>query len=350
MSVTEKSTAPHQPTLPVNSPGLSVEDRADLLVLQRWYATGINSGEWEAPTVPVQQLSTRIFGTHERFSIPKIQAYDQAGWLEVPAATYMQALRHASAPVRRFVEWMESEGMDPLLMYDGPHQIVELVPEELQADVPVEFDELPRDAQDLIARKTGKTIRIDLGKNIWMTFLFIPGGTYKIGPDAPDAKGTVRLVDFLPSYLAESVVTIDQYNVLMGKEPLYGKDGAKPVDFQDFADLDNFLDRLNEVAARQHGVDVEKNGMEWGLAADVDWEHGVRGNTWHPFYFGPRASSKILNCNNSIEYDQYTLKGPNVGRPTPVCAYGIPNEYGIQGAHGEAWEGTLATILGQADS
>jgi formylglycine-generating enzyme required for sulfatase activity len=79
-----------------------------------------------------------------------------------------------------------------------------------------------------------------------------------------------------------------------------------------------------------------KEGQEYRLPTEAEWEYACRAGTTTPFSFGSVLKGQEANCDGNYPYGT-TTKGPFLGRTTKVGSYAA-NAFGLYDMHGNVWE------------
>jgi formylglycine-generating enzyme required for sulfatase activity len=141
-----------------------------------------------------------------------------------------------------------------------------------------------------------------------------------------------------PFYLGVYEVTQGEYEKVMGKNPsnfsrlgggkekVAGIDTARfPVERVSWDDAQEFCRGLSS-----------KEGRQYRLPTEAQWEYACRGGTKTPFNFGGALNGDQANMNGNYPYGT-TTKGEYLKRPTPVGTYSS-NAFGLYDMHGNVWE------------
>ncbi|MFN5872680.1 MAG: SUMF1/EgtB/PvdO family nonheme iron enzyme, partial [Aphanizomenon sp.] len=127
-----------------------------------------------------------------------------------------------------------------------------------------------------------KYFKEDLGNNITLDMVQIPGGSFMMG-SLESEKG--RTQDESPQHqvnvpgfsMGKFVVTQEQYQQIMGKNPSYftQKGAKRPVEEVSWNNAVEFCQKLSQ-----------KTGREYRLPSEAEWEYACRAGTTTPFHFG----------------------------------------------------------------
>ncbi|MDB9489872.1 SUMF1/EgtB/PvdO family nonheme iron enzyme [Dolichospermum circinale CS-534/05] len=177
-----------------------------------------------------------------------------------------------------------------------------------------------------------KYFKEDLGNNITLEMVQIPAGSFMMGSPASE-KG--RSQDESPQHqvnvpgfsMGKFVVTQEQYQQIMGKNPSYfTEEGAKrPVEQVSWNNAVEFCQKLSQ-----------QTGREYRLPSEAEWEYACRAGTTTPFYFGETITTDLANYNGTYTYASEP-KGKSLGQTTEVGSF-PPNSFGLYDIHGNVWE------------
>ncbi len=179
------------------------------------------------------------------------------------------------------------------------------------------------------ARVVGRGVKIsettlDLGNKVMMKLALIPAGKFMMGsPDeeadreafneSPLHEVTIRK----PFYMSIYVVTQEQYEQVMGRNPSYFKGAQNPVEMVSWDDAVEFCKKLSA-----------KTGKKVRLPTEAEWEYACRAGSHSRFYFGD-------DDGTLGEYAWYTINGG--GKPHPV-GQKKPNAWGLYDMYGNVRE------------
>ncbi len=233
------------------------------------------------------------------------------------------------------------QSVTPISVEPEESRGTELVP--AQPSLPIfPFEVVTVDAAGTeVQRKPGKAhfFAEDLGNNIMLKMVSIPGGTFLMG--SPDAEaGRINIEG--PQYQ----VTVAEF--CMGKYPItqaqWKAVAAFPKVKQDLdSDLANFkgIDRPVERVSWNDAVEFctrlsQKTGRYYRLPSEAEWEYACRAGTTTPFHFGETLTTDLANYDGNYTY-ALGAKGKYRGQTTNVGAF-LPNAFGLYDMHGNVWE------------
>ena len=183
----------------------------------------------------------------------------------------------------------------------------------------------------------------DLGNGVTLEMVQIPGGTFTMGsPEREkvrlDRESPQHTVTVQPFFMGKYVVTQEQYEVIMGKNPshlknettnsLFGKKNRnknRPVERVSWYDAVEFCARLSKATEK-----------EYRLPSEAEWEYACRAGTTTPFYFGETITTELVNYNGTYTYASEP-KGKYRRETTDVGIF-PPNAFGLYDMHGNVWE------------
>ena len=169
----------------------------------------------------------------------------------------------------------------------------------------------------------------DLGNDLKLDMLVIPGGKFRMGTEEKEIERLVEEkkwegfrrekprheVTIKPFLIGKYPVTQAQYEEVIGRNPSRLRDdNRRPVECVSWNEAEEFCQRLSE-----------KTGKEYRLPTEAEWEYACRAGTTTPYHFGENITDKLAN------YDH------NVSGTTAVGKYS-PNAFGLYDMHGNVWE------------
>ncbi len=186
-----------------------------------------------------------------------------------------------------------------------------------------------------------------LGKGIEpLTMVAIPGGEFLMGSpqDEKDSFGDERPqheVTVSNFFMGKYPITQAQWKAIASRTDLkVEKDlDLNPAHFKDRPDSDRRpVERVNWYDAIEFCARLSKlkEGREYRLPSEAEWEYACRAGTTTPFYFGETITGKFANYRASETYAE-EAKGEYRQQTTPVGQF-PPNAFGLYDMHGNVRE------------
>jgi uncharacterized protein (TIGR02996 family) len=171
---------------------------------------------------------------------------------------------------------------------------------------------------------------VTLAEGVEMVFHFIPPGSFLMGspPDevARQADETQHRVTLTQGFwLGIHAVTQAQWQAVMGSNPSHFQGENLPVEQVSWNDCREFCAKLSE-----------RDGRQYRLPTEAEWEYACRAGTTTPFWFGATITSEQVNYNGNYPYGGGT-KDLYRETPTPVGSFPA-NAWGLTDMHGNVWE------------
>ena len=178
----------------------------------------------------------------------------------------------------------------------------------------------------IVSPKQPIVFRDNLGNNLFLEMVGIPGGTFSMG--SPEGEGyknekPQHNVTISPFYIGKYPITQAQWqkiaslpkiNIDLNPKPSHFQSANLPVEKISWLDAQEFCARLGE-----------HTGKMYRLPSESEWEYACRAKTTTPFYFGETINTDVVNHNK--KYKQTT----DVGEFPP-------NNFGLYNMHGNVWE------------
>ncbi|MDO4725828.1 MAG: SUMF1/EgtB/PvdO family nonheme iron enzyme [Porphyromonadaceae bacterium] len=162
-------------------------------------------------------------------------------------------------------------------------------------------------------------------------FVEISGGTFTMGsPDNEVGRNNdespQHVVTLNSFYMGKYEVTQAQWKAVMETDttPSFFKGDNLPVEMVNYADIMDFITKLNELTKK-----------EYRLSTEAEWEYACRAGTTTPFYTGNNITTAQANYNG-VPYND-NPKGEYRGKTTEVGSF-APNAFGLYDMHGNVWE------------
>ncbi len=202
--------------------------------------------------------------------------------------------------------------------------------------------------------------REDLGNNVTLEMVSIPGGKFLMGTEEEEIERLVKKFDWegyrreKPQYevrvksffMGKYPVTQAQWQAVMGNNPAEFQDSPQnPVEQISLNDAIEFCQRLSQ-----------KTGRKYRLPSEAEWEYACRAVVSHqssviseeltveewneqyhqPFHFGETITGELANYAANYTYAEEAA-GEYRQKTTPVGSF-PPNGFGLYDMHGNVWE------------
>jgi formylglycine-generating enzyme required for sulfatase activity len=188
----------------------------------------------------------------------------------------------------------------------------------------------------------------DLGNDITLEMVAIPGGTFLMGTEDEEIERLVKKFDWegfrwerpqhrvtvSSFYMGRYPITQSQWRAIaatakididLETNPSNFKGDELPVESVNWYQATEFCKRLSRETKR-----------EYRLPSEAEWEYACRAGTTTPFYFGETITGELANYN---AYNSYAEEpdGEYQNETTPVGQF-PPNAFGLYDMHGNVWE------------
>ncbi|MDF5729348.1 MAG: formylglycine-generating enzyme family protein [Rhizonema sp. PD38] len=188
--------------------------------------------------------------------------------------------------------------------------------------------------------KTAQYFSENLGNNVILEMVAIPGGQFLMGSPAHEAKRSAsespqHQVAVPPFFMGKYPITqaqwrivaaLPQINCTLDPDPSRFKGDDRPVEKISWYESVEFCDRLSK-HTKQH----------YRLPSEAEWEYAGRAGTTTPFHFGQTITSELANYNGNYAYGA-APKGEYRLQTTPVGSFNLANAFGLYDMHGNVWE------------
>jgi formylglycine-generating enzyme required for sulfatase activity len=189
-------------------------------------------------------------------------------------------------------------------------------------------------------QKTAQYYIEDLGNEIGLEMVLIPGGDFLMGSpedelERSDSESPQHLVNIKPFCMGKYPVTQEQWQALaslpqvnreLDPDPSNFKGKNLPVEQVSWYDTVEFCDRLSC-----------QTGKPYRSPSEAEWEYACRAGTTTPFHFGETITSQLANYNGEATYGVGT-KGTYREKTTEIGSFGVANAFGLYDMHGNVWE------------
>ena len=198
------------------------------------------------------------------------------------------------------------------------------------------------------SNKQAKLFKEDLGHDVTLEMVSIPGGKFMMGTEDEEIERLVKKfreegfrrekpqheVTVQPFFMGKFQITQAQWKAIaslpkiekdLALEPSYFKGNDLPVERVSWDDVNEFLQRLSE-----------KTGKEYRLPTEAEWEYACRAVTTTPFHFGETITSELANYRGTSTYANEP-KGEYRGKTLSVGSF-PPNAFGLYDMPGNVWE------------
>ena len=185
---------------------------------------------------------------------------------------------------------------------------------------------------------------LDLGEGVKLELVLIPAGKFMMGSPKDeegrdgyeirmmiagknDNEGPRHEVTISkPFYMGIYLVTQQQYQQVMGKNPSQSSNGPQyPVDNVNWAAANDFCTKLSQTT-----------GKSVHLPTEAQWEYACRAGTTTPFNTGKTISTDQANFKGDDVYGKGKI-GEYRRKTTPVDMF-KPNAWGLYDMHGNLFQ------------
>jgi sulfatase modifying factor 1 len=165
-----------------------------------------------------------------------------------------------------------------------------------------------------------------------------PPGTFMMGspknePDRSGDEDQVRVTLTNGFWIAETEVTQDLYENVIGANPSDNKGARLPVEQVSWDDAVEFCEKLT---SRERAAGRLSGTAEYRLPTEAEWEYACRAGTRTATAFGSSLSSEQANFDGNYPYNG-AANGPNLKSTCEVGKY-VANAWGLKDMHGNVYE------------
>lgn len=197
-------------------------------------------------------------------------------------------------------------------------------------------------------KATAQYFTEDLGDNIGLDMVLIPGGTFLMGSPKDElerrkTEGPQHKVTVPTFFMGRFPITQAQWRTVAQLEqvdhrrldsaPSHFKSNSRPVERIDWYEATEFCARLSQLTRR-----------DYRLPSEAEWEYACRAGTTTPFHFGETITTDLANYQG-VDDDTVGWKGSYGRGPkgiyrskTTEVGNFPPNAFGLYDMHGNTWE------------
>ncbi|MFM5980021.1 MAG: formylglycine-generating enzyme family protein [Sphaerospermopsis kisseleviana] len=189
-------------------------------------------------------------------------------------------------------------------------------------------------------KKTARYFIENLGNDIELEMVLIPGGTFIMGSpeneegsdssERPQHKVTIKPFSMgkypITQAQWQAVAQLPQVNKELKPDPSEFKGAKRPVERVSWHDVVEFCARLSNYTKRPYR-----------LPSEAEWEYACRAGTTTPFHFGQTITTDLANYNGNYTYGN-GVERVYRGETTEVGSFQVANEFGLYDMHGNVWE------------
>ncbi|MFM6400505.1 SUMF1/EgtB/PvdO family nonheme iron enzyme, partial [Planktothrix sp.] len=117
-------------------------------------------------------------------------------------------------------------------------------------------------------RRRADFFKEDLGNNISLEMVSIPGGTFMMGSPEDDNEKPIHEVNIAAFSMAKYPITQAQWEAIMRNNPSSFQGANRPVDSVTWHEAQEFCQRLSQ-----------KTGKTYRLPSEAEWEYTCRAGT-----------------------------------------------------------------------
>jgi len=173
-----------------------------------------------------------------------------------------------------------------------------------------DFESITVDITGTITQRdphTAQVLKETLSAEVQLEMVVIPGGTFTMG--APRQEAQSQELEHLTHQVTLPGFCLGKYPVTQGQwqavvestEPVGKKLYANPAKFkQDFDIKNDYRQRPVERVSWYDAIEFcarlsQKNGRQYFLPSEAQWEYACRAGTQSPFHFGATISYELAN-------------------------------------------------------
>jgi formylglycine-generating enzyme required for sulfatase activity len=197
-------------------------------------------------------------------------------------------------------------------------------------------------------KKSARYFVEDLGNNVSLEMVYIPGGTFWMGTEDEQIERLnkkyqvdwfnnekpIHKVALEPFFVSKYPITQEQWYAVaalprvkreLKLDPSNFSGNNRPVEQVSWFDAEEFCKRLSK-----------KTGKDYSLPSEARWEYACRAGTTAPFYFGETLTGELANYDATKTYAEETKKV--FRQETTEVGQFSPNGFGLYDLHGNVWE------------
>ena len=248
------------------------------------------------------------------------------------------------------------EAMVAIKMENNFQDKIPVLKKKIEQEQLREIEAVTVDTRGIITNRLKKEVKYfqeDLGNDVILEMVSIPGGEFMMGTEDEEIERLLRKlytinpkltvprtekpqhrVAIKPFYMGKYQVTqaqwkavaaLDKVNHDLKSDPSESKGDNLPVEMISWDDAVEFCHRLS-----QH------TGKQYRLPSESEWEYACRAGTDTPFYFGKTITGELANYRGGETFAN-EIKGKYRKKTTPVGKFS-PNAFGLYNMHGNVWE------------
>jgi len=147
----------------------------------------------------------------------------------------------------------------------------------------------------------------------------IPAGSFLMGSDKQANEQPIHSVTLRSFLIAQTEVTQEQWERVMGNNPSENKGRMLPVERVSWDGIQQFISKLNQ-----------KTQQKYRLPSEAEWEYAARAGITTEWSFG----------NDESKLGNYAWYRDNSGGKTHEVGRKLPNAFGLFDMHGNVYEWT----------
>ena len=201
-----------------------------------------------------------------------------------------------------------------------------------------EFEVVTVDSKGEIITTEKKQAQIfteDLGNNISLEMVAIPGGEFLMGTDdSGGEENPQHLVKVSPFFLSKYPITQIQWRAVASMPKVKLDLDLEPSHFQGDT---RPVERITKEEAIEFCVRLwQYTGKLYCLPSEAQWEYACRANTKTPFHFGETITTDLANYDGESSSENEPV-GIFRQETLPVGSF-PPNAFGLYDMHGNVFE------------